>query len=156
RAAAEAISRLIACTAVTVFLADLETREQVALVDIDLYGNDITGQRRGIEIGTTGKVFATGRQVRIARTHDDPDFQPWVEGPSYHQSALLTPTAIDGESPAVIGVYDDGPDRFDHQDELLMQAVADQIGAALRRARMQSELSQRADRLERLEQRHRA
>jgi two-component system, NarL family, sensor histidine kinase DevS len=155
RAAAETLSRLVVCGAVTAFVADSDTGEQVALVDLDMHGNLIEGLRRPGGRGTTGEVFANGVQVRIDRTSQQEGFVPWIETGLRYESVLLTPVTVADRVEAVIGLYDLSPHRFDHQDELLMLAVAEQIAAALRGAGLQSQLSQRAERLERLERRHR-
>ena len=54
------ISRQIACGAVTAYLADHETAEQVALVDVDLHGGSIEGMRQPLHAHTTGEVFSHG------------------------------------------------------------------------------------------------
>jgi GAF domain-containing protein len=156
RAAANTISRLIACGAVTAYVAEPGSGEQVALVDVDLHDGSIEGMRKPLHAHTTGQVFAEGRQVRINHISEDPGFQPWMPTDSKYASVLITPVTIDGQTSALIALYDLSPGRFDQQDSLLMQAVAEQIAAALRGAHMQSQLRQRADRLGLLEQRHRA
>jgi signal transduction histidine kinase len=155
RTAAETLAAQVECGAVTAFVAEPETGEQVALVDRDLQGTLIEGLRRPAGHGTTGKVFASGRQVRIDRSSEQETFVPWVDTGLRYESILLTPVAVGDTVPAVIGLYDLSPYRFDRQDELLMQAVAEQIAAALRGAVLQSQLGIRAARLERLERRHR-
>ena len=57
RAAATTISRLIACGAVTAYVAEPETGEQVALVDVDLHDGSVEGMRRPLYAHTTGQVF---------------------------------------------------------------------------------------------------
>ena len=156
RAAANTISRLIACGAVTAYVAEPETAEQVALVDVDLHDGSIEGMRKPLHAHTTGEVFSEGRQVRINHISEDPGFDPWVPTDKKYASVLITPITVDGQTSALIALYDLSSGRFDQQDSLLMQAVAEQIAAALRGAQMQSELRQRADRLGLLEQRHRA
>ncbi|HEY0387028.1 MAG TPA: GAF domain-containing protein [Gaiellales bacterium] len=157
RAASESLANQIDCGAVTAFLADPETGEQVALVDtdIDTHGTLIEGLRRPAGHGTTGAVFETGTQVRIDRASQQEGYVPWLETGMRYESVLLTPVMVDETVHAVVGLYDLGPYRFERQDELLMQAVAEQIAAALRGAVLQSRLGERAERLERLEQRHR-
>jgi len=154
--AVETLAAQIECAAVTAFLADPETGEQVALVDRDLQGTlIIEGLRRPAGHGTTGDVFASGVQVRIDRSSEQEGYVPWVESGMRYESILLTPVTVGDQVQALIGLYDLSPYRFDHQDELLMQAVAEQIAAALRGAVLQSQLGIRAARLERLERRHR-
>jgi GAF domain-containing protein len=155
RTAVETLAAQIECGAVTAFLADPDTGEQVALIDRDLQGKVIEGLRRPPGHGTTGKVFAAAVQVRFDRSSAQEGYVPWVETGMRYESILLTPVTVGDEVQAVIGLYDLSPYRFDHQDELLMQAVAEQIAAALRGAVLQSQLGVRAARLERLERRHR-
>jgi GAF domain-containing protein len=155
RTACETLAEQIECGAVTAFLAEPETGEQVALIDRDLQGTVIEGLRRPAGSGTTGRVFTSGSQLRIDRSSEQEGFVPWVETGLRYESILLTPVTVGDTVQAVIGLYDLAPYRFDHQDELLMQAVAEQIAAALRGAVLQSQLGIRAARLERLERRHR-
>jgi GAF domain-containing protein len=155
RTAVETLAGQIECGGVTAFMADPETGEHVALIDRDPQGTVIEGLRRPAGHGTTGKVFASAAQVRFDRSSAQEGFVPWVETGVRYESILLTPVTVADEVQAVIGLYDLSPYRFDHQDELLMQAVAEQIAAALRGAVLQSQLGVRAARLERLERRHR-
>jgi signal transduction histidine kinase len=156
RAAARALSEQIGCGAVTAYLADEQAGDQVALVDFDRNDVNVEGMRRPAGQGTTGEVFATGRQVRIDGITPGEALVPWLETGTVYRSALITPVTMQGRVAAAIGLYDLEPDRFDRQDEMLLQGVAEQVSTAMSGARLRDELRQRADRLERLEQRHRA
>ena len=155
RAATDTLADQIDCSAVTAFLAEPETGEQVALFDRDGSGQLIEGLRRPAGHGTTGEVFTSGMQLRIDHASQQEGYVPWVETDVRYESVLVTPIIVDGTTQAAIALYDLTPHRFDHQDELLMHAVAEQVAAALRGAALQSQLGVRAARLERLERRHR-
>ena len=156
RAAARALSEQIGCGAVTAYLADEQAGDQVALVDFDRHGVNVEGMRRPAGLGTTGGVFESGRQVRIDGITPGQQLVPWLATGTVYRSALVTPVSMQGRVAAAIGLYDLEPDRFDRQDEMLLQGVAEQVATAISGARLREELRQRADRLERLEQRHRA
>jgi GAF domain-containing protein len=155
RSAVEAIDTHIDCGAVAAFLAERETEEQVSIVDIDRHGNSTEGMRRSMEEGTTGRVFETGRQLVLGSSEDADGFVPWRESGSVYESVLITPVAVDGRCDAVLGLYDITTDRFDAEDALLMETVAEQVAAALRGARLRDQSESRARRLEALERRQR-
>ena len=70
-------------------------------------------------------------------------------------SELLTPVIVDGECLAVLGVYDEARDRFEPADALAMRTVTDQVAAICRGVLLREQSERRAERLARLEQRHR-
>ena len=155
RSAVEAIDTHIDCGAVAAFLAEHETEEQVSIVDIDRHGNSTEGMRQPMDEGTTGRVFETGRQLVLGNSAGADGFVPWRESGSVYESVLITPVAVDGRCDAVLGLYDITTDRFDGEDALLMETVAEQVAAALRGARLRDQSESRARRLEALERRQR-
>ena len=69
-----------------------------------------------------------GDAVRVGHATQDPRTAPFeADAPVRYESVLLTPVTVGDAVQAVIGLYDLSPYRFDGQDELLMQAVAEQI-----------------------------
>ncbi len=155
RSAVEAIDTHIDCGAVAAFLAEHETEEQVSIVDIDRHGNSTEGMRQPMDEGTTGRVFETGRQLVLGNSAGADGFVPWRESGSVYESVLITPVAVNGRCDAVLGLYDIAADRFDAEDALLMETVAEQVAAALRGARLRDQSESRARRLEALERRQR-
>ena len=59
----------------------------------------------------------------------------------------MTPVLVDGVCVAALHVADVEPDRFDETEASLLRAVAEQVAAALRGARLRAESEQRAGRL---------
>jgi signal transduction histidine kinase len=155
RSAVAAIDAHIECGAVAAFLAEREADEQVSIVDIDRHGNSTEGMRRPLDEGTTGRVFDTGEQLTIGRSTGADGFVPWRAGGWVYESVLITPVTVDGRCDAVLGLYDVSIDRFDAEDALLMETVAEQVAAALRGARLRDQSESRARRLEALERRQR-
>jgi signal transduction histidine kinase len=155
RSAVVAIDTHIECGAVAAFLAEREADEQVSIVDIDRHGNSTEGMRRPLDEGTTGRVFDTGEQLTIGRSTGADGFVPWNAGGWVYESVLITPVTVDGRCDAVVGLYDVSIDRFDAEDALLMETVAEQVAAALRGARLRDQSESRARRLEALERRQR-
>jgi signal transduction histidine kinase/putative methionine-R-sulfoxide reductase with GAF domain len=146
RAAADTIRRKVMCDGVAAFIA-LPTGEQLAVVDADAQSATIEGMRRPAGVGYTGKVFESGRQLRIGRATRRRDFDPWLPDSFIYESVLLTPIRIEGRATALIGLYDQRRNRFDAEDALLMRTVAEQVAAAMRGTRLRAESGRRAERL---------
>ncbi|HEY3765561.1 MAG TPA: GAF domain-containing protein [Gaiellales bacterium] len=130
-----------------------ESGEQVVVANL---GDPLTtapGLRRPITAGTVGAVIASGEQLVLGDAQAHAAFD-WP-APVLLPSELLTPVIVDGTCLAVLGVYDEQRDRFDAADALAMQTVADQVAATCRGVLLREQSERRAERLARLEQRHR-
>jgi signal transduction histidine kinase len=130
-----------------------ETAEQVVVANLGAEGTTAAGLRRPIGTGTVGAVIAAREQLSLGDATAHPAFD-WP-APVPLPSELLTPVVVDGECLAVLGVYDEARDRFEAADALAMQTVADQVAATCRGVLLREQSEQRAERLARLEQRHR-
>ncbi|HEX5556607.1 MAG TPA: GAF domain-containing protein [Gaiellales bacterium] len=146
RVAAEAVhdrGRYDAVMAITVLE---ETEEQLVVADFGASRDSFTGLRRPIGAGITARTIGSGRQNLINGHEHDPDYAPWGDEESF-DSLLSTPVMLDGRCVAVIEVASRPMNQFDHSDEALMAAVAEQLAAALRGVRLRSESERRSQRL---------
>ena len=96
--------------------------------------------------GSPPAPSASGVQNLINRHEDDPAYAPWGEEESF-DSLLSTPVMLDGRCVAVLEIASRPMNQFDHSDEALMTAVAEQLAAALRGVRLRNESERRAQRL---------
>jgi GAF domain-containing protein len=143
RVAAEAVHHQAGYDAVMAVAVLEESAEQLVVAYIGPNRDSFAGLRRPIDAGITARTIASGRQNLIQGHEDDPAYAPW--GPeASHQALLSTPVMLDGRCVAVLEVASGG---FDHADEALMAAVAEQLAAALRGVRLRNESERRAQRL---------
>ena len=146
RVAAQAVYERARYDAVMAITAHEETDEQLVVADFGASRESFTGLRRPIGSGITARTIKSGRQNLINGHEHDPDYAPWGDEESF-DSLLSTPVMVDGRCVAVIEVASRPLNQFDHSDEALMAAVAEQLAAALRGVRLRSESEQRAQRL---------
>ena len=123
-----------------------ETAEQLVVADVGADRDGFAGLRRPLGTGITARTVASGRQNLINRHEDDPAYAPWGDEESF-DSLLSTPVMLDGRCVAVLEVASRPMNQFDHSDEALMTAVAEQLAAALRGVRLRNESERRAQRL---------
>ncbi len=123
-----------------------ESAEQLVVADIGADRDGFAGLRRPIGMGITAGTVASGRQNLINGHENDPAYAPWGEEESF-DSLLSTPVMLDGRCIAVLEVASRPMNQFDHSDEALMTAVAEQLAAALRGVRLRDESERRAQRL---------
>jgi GAF domain-containing protein len=163
-AAAQTVDDVLAAVVETVYLGrgysaamairvQPETGEQVVVANLGAEGTTAPGLRRPHGTGTVGTVVESREQLVLGDATAHPSFD-WP-APVPLPSELLTPVVVDGTCLAVLGVYDEARDRFDSADALAMQTVADQVAATCRGVLLREQSEQRAERLARLEQRHR-
>jgi GAF domain-containing protein len=123
-----------------------ETSEQLVVADVGADRDGFAGLRRPLGTGITARTVASGRQTLINRHEDDPAYAAWGDEESF-DSLLSTPVMLDGRCVAVLEVASRPMNQFDHSDEALMTAVAEQLAAALRGVRLRNESERRAQRL---------
>jgi signal transduction histidine kinase len=146
RVAAEAVYERGRYDAVMAITVVEETDEQIVIADFGASRESFTGLRRPIGEGITARTITSGVQNLINGHENDPDYAPWGEEESF-DSLLSTPVMLDGRCVAVIEVASRPMNQFDHSDEALMAAVAEQLAAALRGVRLRSESERRSQRL---------
>ena len=146
RVAADAVHARAHYDAVMAISILEETAEQLVVADMGADRDGFAGLRRPIGTGITARTVASGRQNLINGHENDPDYAPWGEEESF-DSLLSTPVMLDGRCIAVLEVASRPMNQFDHSDEALMTAVAEQLAAALRGVRLRDESQRRAQRL---------
>ena len=89
----------------------------------------------------TGRVARTGVTALIGDTRLDPDYS--ARDPATDPlSELAVPIRVDGRIWGVLNLEEVNPHAFDESDASLMRTVANQLGVALHRIRIYSELEQ--------------
>jgi putative nucleotidyltransferase with HDIG domain len=91
--------------------------------------------------GVTGRVARTGTTALIADTRLDGDYTV-RDSDTDPRSELAVPIRVDGRTWGVLNLEDVAVDAFDESDASLMRTVANQLGVALHRIRIYSELEQ--------------
>jgi putative nucleotidyltransferase with HDIG domain len=91
--------------------------------------------------GVTGRVARTGETALIADTRLDSDYTA-RDPETDPRSELAVPIRVDGRVWGVLNLEEVQTGAFDESDATLMRTVANQLGAALHRIRIYSELEQ--------------
>jgi diguanylate cyclase (GGDEF)-like protein len=91
------------------------------------------------EIGLVRRSLSTDRRVITGDVMREPDYQP-TPATLDNRSELDVPVHVDGSLWGAITVQDTARDAFDEDDALLLGAVADQLGTALRSTSLYSRL----------------
>ena len=89
---------------------------------------------RGPE-GVTGLVAATGRPIIVPDVLDEPRYIPVGYGPPA-RSSVTVQVAAGGNALGVLHSQNRNPDAFDEADQVVLQALAQEIGIALENARI--------------------
>lgn len=89
---------------------------------------------RGPE-GVTGLVAATGKPIIVPDVLDEPRYMSVIDGPPARSSATVQVSA-GGNALGVLHSQNRNPDAFDQADQVVLQALAQEIGIALENARI--------------------
>jgi putative nucleotidyltransferase with HDIG domain len=95
------------------------------------------GQR--VEVGVNGRVARTGRPAMVNDTSVDPDYLGRADGKN-PGSQLSLPIVVAESNWGVLNLEQRARGAFDEEDLLLAHVVAGQIGAAIHRCQLVSEL----------------
>jgi putative nucleotidyltransferase with HDIG domain len=95
------------------------------------------GQR--VEVGVNGRVARTGRPALVNDTSVDPDYLGRADGKN-PGSQLSLPIVVAESNWGVLNLEQRARGAFDEEDLLLAHVVAGQIGAAIHRCQLVSEL----------------
>jgi putative nucleotidyltransferase with HDIG domain len=95
------------------------------------------GQR--VEVGVNGRVARTGRPAMVNDTGVDPDYLGRADGKN-PGSQLSLPIVVAESNWGVLNLEQRARGAFDEEDLLLAHVVAGQIGAAIHRCQLVSEL----------------
>ncbi len=85
--------------------------------------------------GVTGLVAATGKPVIVPDILDEPRYIPVGDGPPARSSVTVQVSA-GGNALGVLHSQNRRPDAFDEADQVVLQALAQEIGIALENARI--------------------
>lgn len=107
-----------------------------SLASFEFYHIDVPEQKgrirfRANEHSTAMRVARSGRAANVPDVSADPEYQPLV---STTKSMLCVPIQVSGETLGVIVLESNQGDAFTADDQLLLQALADQVAVALKKA----------------------
>jgi len=121
-----------------IMLVDDETRELV-LTEEQGYNAAVRGLRIPLdgERGISRWVAEHGRMLYVPDVSRDPRYVPGVDSA---QSELAVPIRIRERTIGVLDVESEELDAFDHEEAMLLQALASQLAVALELHRAQSRL----------------
>ncbi len=85
--------------------------------------------------GVTGLVAATGKPIIVSEVLDEPRYMAVLDGPPARSSATVQVSA-GGNALGVLHSQNRNPNAFDQADQVVLQALAQEIGIALENARI--------------------
>jgi diguanylate cyclase (GGDEF)-like protein len=83
--------------------------------------------------GVAGKVFMTGKSVRLGNVHDDPDYLNLVFGST---SELCVPIKVGNNVIGIINVESHEPNAFSLKDQNMLELFARQLGLGIEKQRL--------------------
>jgi putative nucleotidyltransferase with HDIG domain len=101
--------------------------------------SDFLARKQSVDVGVNGRVARTGRAAMVNDTSRNPDYL--VRDPSSDPgSELSLPIPVAGSTWGVINLEQQARGAFTDEDLLLANIVASQVGSAIYRCRLVSEL----------------
>jgi K+-sensing histidine kinase KdpD len=126
---------------VTVFLLTQDGK----VLDLSAHSGNFTdflphGYQQPVGKGIVGRVARTGEIVLTGNVARDAEYLAF----SYHdtRSEIAIPIKIDGRVIGVLNVEDTALEAFDETDALVLSTLTDQLGIAIKNARLYEELRQ--------------
>jgi K+-sensing histidine kinase KdpD len=144
--AAQAIRKQFQYFEVMIFLMDHETQELELAAEAGEYHDFLPkGYRQHVSQGIIGWVASNGRYLLANDVRKEPRYLAY----SYQDtsSELAAPITIDGVVVGVLNIEDNKPNAFDEADVLVAQILCDQIGGAIKNARLFEEIKRANERL---------
>lgn len=139
--AASSIQKTFNYFDVTVFLLT----EGGKVLDLSAHSGNFTdflphGYQQAVERGLVGRAARTGEMLMSGDVSREPDYLAF----EYHdtRSELAMPIKIDGKVIGVLNVEDTELNAFDGTDALVLSTLSDQLGIAIKNARLYEELRQ--------------
>jgi K+-sensing histidine kinase KdpD len=139
--AASSIQRTFNYFDVTVFLLT----DGGKMLDLSAHAGNYTdflphGYQQSIDKGIAGRVARTGEMALTGDVSTVPDYLAHA----YHhtRSEIAIPIKIDNRVIGVLNVEDTAPEAFDVTDALVLSTLSDQLGIAIKNARLYEELRQ--------------
>lgn len=148
--AAEAIRKNFNYFDVTIFLVD---RHENKLVLVAHSGNYVDflphGYKQSMSEGITGWVAKHGQKVLANDVSEDPRYVAY----EYHstRSELAVPILVDDEIVGVLNVEDTKLHAFDDTDAIVLDTLCDQLGSAVKNAKLYEEVKQANTKLKELD-----
>ncbi|MBA2255151.1 MAG: EAL domain-containing protein, partial [Chloroflexi bacterium] len=139
-AIADTLAEVVPYDALTIYVADRQADELVAVFARDPYEEDIVGARLGLRAGITGDVIARGEAELIQDANQDPRSQQVPGTPDEIESLIVAPL---GSPEGVIGslnVYRVAR-QFDEEDLDFTKLFANHAAIALENAQIHEQLS---------------
>ncbi len=139
--AAATIQKTLNYLDVTVFLVSPDRQELVLEAHAGSFHDFLPhGYRQTIDKGITGWVAMHGEKVLCGDVSLDSRYIAL----EYHdtKSEIALPIRIDREVVGVLNVEDTTPHAFDETDAVMLETLSDQLGAAIKNAKLYEELRQ--------------
>jgi K+-sensing histidine kinase KdpD len=146
QSAAEALHKQFHYFDVTIFLVDAERQELTLAAQSGQYSDFLPRDyRQQIGKGIVGTVAKERRHIMANDVRKDPRYLTHIY--QYTNSELALPIEVEDEVVGVLNVEDAKLDAFDETDVLVLATLCDQLGSALRNARLFEEIKRTNDRL---------
>ena len=137
--AAEAIQKTFDYFDVTIFLSDNDRTELTLVAHSGSYIDFLPhGYKQKLSQGLVGWVATHGEKLLANDVSVDPRYLAYI----YHNtnSELAVPIKVDSEVVGVLNVEDTRLHAFDETDATVLETLCEQIGVAIRKARLYDEL----------------
>ncbi|MCI0706300.1 MAG: GAF domain-containing protein [Ignavibacteriae bacterium] len=131
---------------VMIFLLDHESQELVLAAQAGRYSDFLpTGYRQPVSQGIIGWVASNARHLLVNDVRKDSRYLAY----QYQDTSaeLAAPIMIDGVVVGVLNLEEARANAFDEADVLVIQTLCDQIGGAIKNARLFEEIKRANDRL---------
>jgi len=135
----EAIRKNFGYSDVTMFLVDRANDEALLVAHSGEFSNFLpTGYRQKLSQGIVGWVGTHGQRVVSNDVLEDPRYMTY----EYHgtRSELAVPIRVQHEIVGVLNVEDSRPLAFDETDAIILEILCDQLGSAIRNAKLYEEV----------------
>lgn len=147
---AEAIRKNFGYSDVTVFLVDKANEEALLVAHSGEYPDFLPhGYRQKLSQGIVGWVGNQGQRVLANDVSEDPRYMTY----EYHstRSELAVPIMVDLEIVGVLNVEDARLQAFDETDAIILEILCDQLGSAIRNAKLYDEVKRANTKLTQLD-----
>jgi K+-sensing histidine kinase KdpD len=138
-AAAETVQKSFSYFDVTIFLVDRKADELVLVAHAGSYGDFLpAGYRQRPSEGIVGWVASNGERCLVNDVTEDPRYMAY----EYHstKSELAIPIRIGTDVVGVLNIEDTRLHAFDETDAVVLDTLCDQLGSAIKNARLYDEV----------------
>lgn len=131
------VSEQLGAEIVSIRLYDAAKLEYIRAADAGIDGHQPAQQRWPVSAGVIGRCFRTGETQLVTDTANDPDY---IAGNPSVVAELVVPIRLGGQLLGVFNVESSSPGMLTPDNVRVFEAIADQIGGALRLFRANEEL----------------